>query len=216
MKPLLQIALDLIHEKKAIELAGLIASLVDILEVGTPLLKAVGVNVISVLRTFHPQKLILADTKTMDVGALEAELVFEAGADIMSVCAAAPLETIKAALDKAKGLGKKIVVDFIGVKNKFERAVEISPLNPDYFGLHTAIDVQIKKAKSFKELALFKENFSVPLCVAGGIRPEDIPKLMFYKPAIIVVGGFVTKAKDPKEAVLTLKKEIEYALSKNS
>lgn len=212
MRPLLQIALDLTDKKRALEIANLIAPLVDILEVGTPLLKAVGVEIITSLKQLYPNKLILADTKTMDVGEVEAELVFNAGADMMTVCAAAPLETIKAAVTKTQTLNKKIVVDFIGVENKLERGREIVSLKPDYFNLHTAIDVQQVKGKSFEDLDLFRKHFNIPLCVAGGIIPEDIPKFMPYKPAIIIVGGFVTKAKDPKSAVIALKKEIERAL----
>ena len=212
MRPLLQIALDLTDEKRALEIADLIAPMVDIMEVGTPLLKAVGVGIITNLKQLYPHKLILADTKTMDVGGVEAELVFKARADMMTVCAAAPLETIKAAITKTRLLSKTIVVDFIGIKNKLERAIEIAPLKPDYFNLHTAIDVQQAKGKSFEDLNLFKKQFNIPLCVAGGITPQDISGLMPYKPAIIIVGEFVTKAKDPKSAVLSLKKEIDYAL----
>jgi len=212
-RPLLQIALDLLEAKRALEIADMVAPLVEILEVGTPLLKAVGVNIITTLKEHYPERLILADTKTMDVGAIEAELVFNAGADIMTVCAAAPLETIKAAIDKTKEMGKQLVVDFIGIENKLQRATAIAPLSPDYFSLHTAIDVQKTQGKSFQELAVFKETFSIPLCIAGGITSEDIPILISYTPAIIVVGGFVTKAANPQRAVMSLKEEINNALS---
>ena len=209
----LQIALDLVEGEKALNIAEIIAPFVEILEVGTPLLKSVGIKIIHTLKQRFPSNLILADTKTMDVGELEAKLVFDAGADIMTVCAAAPLETIQAAIKTAHNFKKKVIVDFIGIEDKLERAKKIISLNPDYFNIHTAIDVQVAKGKSFKDLALFKENFSIPLSVAGGITPEDIPEIMKYKPSIIVVGGFVTKAPDPKKAVITLKKEIESVLS---
>ena len=209
----LQIALDLVEEEKALNIAEVIAPFVEILEVGTPLLKSAGIKIIHTLKQRFPSNLILADTKTMDVGELEAKLVFNAGADMMTVCAAAPIETIQAAIKTAHNLKKKVIVDFIGIEDKLERAKKIISLNPDYFNIHTAIDVQVAKGKSFKDLALFKENFSIPLSVAGGITPEDIPEIMKYKPSIIVVGGFVTKASDPKKAVMILKKEIESVLS---
>ena len=211
--PYLQIALDFIEEKKAFYIAEVVAPLVEILEVGTPLLKATGIKIISILKKHFPSNLILADTKTMDVGALEAELVFNAGADIMTVCAAAPIETIQAAIKKAHELNKKVVVDFIGIKDKLNRAKEIVPLEPDYFNLHTAIDVQHIKGKFFNDLGLFKKHFSIPLSVAGGITPDDIGEIIQYNPDIIVVGGFITKAPDPKEAIMALKKEIKNVLS---
>ncbi len=208
----MQIALDLIQADVALEIAQRIASKVDILEIGTPLLKAVGVRIITDFKAKFPDKLILADTKTMDVGALEARLAFNAGADMMTVCAAAPLETIQSATSEAQRWHKDVVVDFIGVKDKRTRALEIVPLSPAYFNLHTAIDVQKTFGKSFRELAEFRD-FQIPLVVAGGIAPEDIPELMKYQPAIIVVGSFVTRAKDPFMAVMALRRAIEDALS---
>ena len=212
-KPLLQIALDVVEEKVALEIATQVAPIVEILEVGTPLLKAVGVKIISKLKRRFPKNLILADTKTMDVGALEAALVFEAGADFMTVCAAAPSETIEAAIGEAKKWDKRVVVDFIGITDKLNRAKEILFYAPDYFSLHTAIDVQKTQGKSFKELAVFKKEFNIPLAIAGGITSEDIKEIIAYSPEIIVVGSFVTKAKDPYRAVMALRREIEHALS---
>ena len=120
---------------------------------------------------------------------------------------------IEAAIGEAKKWDKRVVVDFIGITDKLNRAKEILFYAPDYFSLHTAIDVQKTQGKSFKELAVFKKEFNIPLAIAGGITSEDIKEIIAYSPEIIVVGSFVTKAKDPYKAVMALRREIEHALS---
>jgi len=57
---------------------------VDILEMGTPLLKKAGVsNVVPAFRQAFPDALLLADMKTMDGGGGEARAVYEGGANII-------------------------------------------------------------------------------------------------------------------------------------
>ena len=83
--PLLQIAMDYISLPKALAMAVLVAPEVDIIEIGTPLCKAAGLEAIRSMREICPDKIILADLKTPDVGALEATMAFDAGADMMTV-----------------------------------------------------------------------------------------------------------------------------------
>ena len=71
---------------------------VDILEMGTPLLKFEGVhNVVPAFRQRFPGAVLLADMKTMDGGEGEAHAVFEAGANIIDFLALAGVHTARAA-----------------------------------------------------------------------------------------------------------------------
>ncbi len=83
--PLLQIAMDYTSLPKALEMAVLTAPEVDIIEIGTPLCKSAGVEAIRAMREICPDKLILADFKTPDVGGLEATMVYDAGGDMLTV-----------------------------------------------------------------------------------------------------------------------------------
>ena len=87
----LQVAIDLLTTEAALELAGQVAEYVDIIELGTPLIKAEGLSVITAVKDAHPDKIVFADLKTMDAGELEADIAFKAGADL-SPCSA-PLTT---------------------------------------------------------------------------------------------------------------------------
>jgi 3-hexulose-6-phosphate synthase len=83
--PMLQVALDYISLPAALAMALRGADEVDVIEIGTPLCKAAGLEAIRAAREVLPDKLILADLKSPDVEGLEAKMAFDAGADMMTV-----------------------------------------------------------------------------------------------------------------------------------
>ncbi|RYY09414.1 MAG: 3-hexulose-6-phosphate synthase, partial [Alphaproteobacteria bacterium] len=64
----LQFAMDTLTTAAALELAAAAAPHVDILELGTPLIKSEGVSAITAIKDAHPDKVVFADLKTMDAG----------------------------------------------------------------------------------------------------------------------------------------------------
>lgn len=67
-----------------------LAAGVDLVEMGTPLLKCEGVrHVVPAFRARFPNALLLADMKTMDGGGFEARSVFEGGGNIIDFLAIA-------------------------------------------------------------------------------------------------------------------------------
>ncbi|MEV4649659.1 orotidine 5'-phosphate decarboxylase / HUMPS family protein, partial [Saccharopolyspora sp. NPDC049357] len=67
----LQVALDVATLEDALTLARQTAEHVDILELGTPLIKSEGLDAIKAIKAAHPDKLVFADMKTADAGELE-------------------------------------------------------------------------------------------------------------------------------------------------
>src|ERR1700738_4939453 len=67
----LQVAIDLLTTEDALALAAKVAPYVDIIELGTPLIKNMGSGVITAMKKAHPDKLVFADLKTADAGELE-------------------------------------------------------------------------------------------------------------------------------------------------
>src|SRR3954471_14028231 len=93
-----QISVDVatIQQGLAVAAAGL-AGGVNIVEMGTPLLKNEGVsNVVPAFRRKFPDALLLADMKTMDGGAFEARAVYAGGGNIFDFLALAGVDTAKA------------------------------------------------------------------------------------------------------------------------
>ena len=100
MKPVLQVALDLLNADRALAIAkDAVKGGADWLEAGTPLIKSEGMDIVRQLREQFPDKTIVADMKTMDTGALETEMAAKAGADIISILAASDDGTIRDASD---------------------------------------------------------------------------------------------------------------------
>ena len=86
MKTILQVALDLLNEHRALTIAQeSINGGADWLEVGTPLIKSEGMGTIRKLKELFPKITLVADMKTMDTGALETEMAAKAGAEIICI-----------------------------------------------------------------------------------------------------------------------------------
>lgn len=213
-RPLLQVALDHLDLTRALGCAAAVAGSVDIIEVGTPLLKSAGVRAVREVKSRFPGKLVVADTKTMDAGAIEAALVFEAGADIFTLCSAASRPTLMAGIREAHARGKQALIDLIGVEDVLEAAFRLEDLAPDYVCLHMGIDQQEAEGRlPLEGLALLRQRLELPLSVAGGITPRDVPDLIALSPSIIVVGAYITAGPDPGQAARELREAIERAVA---
>ena len=203
----LQLALD-VDKKNGLSLCNKTKKYIDIIEIGTPLVKEEGLGVIKEFKKFR--KPIVADLKTMDTGFLEADMAFKAGADISSVCGTADDATIKEAVKVARERGKEILVDLIAVKNIVKRTKEILKLKPDYICVHTGIDMQNKESPliNLKRVSKIVKG-KVKVVVAGGINIKNIDKIKKLNPYIIVIGGAITKAKNPVSVAKKLKEVVE-------
>lgn len=194
-KPLVQVALDSLDYQQTVALARQAAPYVDIIEIGTPCLKANGIELLKELRANHPDKLIFADLKTMDAGYYEAEPFYKAGADICTVLGTADLGTIKGVIDVANAYGKQAQVDLINVKDKAKRAAEAAKLGAHIIGIHTGIDQQLAGQTPFADLsALVALGLGVKVSVAGGIKQSTVQQVVHAGPDIVVVGGAITGA----------------------
>ena len=112
---LLQVAID---RPEHLRVAPLVRGLADIVEIGTPLLKRFGIGVIATVHELCPGTPVLADTKTVDGGDVEAEMVLGAGARLMTVLSSASSATHLAVDRIAARFGAFVVVDTITESGK--------------------------------------------------------------------------------------------------
>jgi 3-hexulose-6-phosphate synthase / 6-phospho-3-hexuloisomerase len=209
MKPVLQVALDLLNADRALSIAQLaVKGGADWIEAGTPLIKSEGMDIVRQLREQFPGKTIVADMKTMDTGALETEMAAKAGADVICLLGAADECTIGDAVKSARMFGAKIMVDLIGVPDIVNRAKVLEKLGVDYFCIHVGIDEQMRGKKPLDLLKTVIRQTNVPVAVAGGLNSETIPSVVNAGARIIIVGGAITKAKNVSEATRKIKKAI--------
>ncbi|OCN05866.1 3-hexulose-6-phosphate synthase [Erysipelotrichaceae bacterium MTC7] len=205
----LQVALDTLTLKECITLIDQIQDYVDILEVGTPFLLEAGNEPVKVLKERYPNLEVLADTKIMDAGDLEASGAFAAGADYVTVLGVTHDETITGAVAAAKRFGGKVMMDMICVEDMAKRTKEVEALGVDYICCHTAFDVQATGQNPLAELKVINNSRSTSQsAVAGGVKLTTIDEIIAQQPGIIVVGGAITTASDPVAIAKAMKEKM--------
>jgi len=205
---ILQVALDLINGKRAIQIAReAIEGGADWLEAGTPLIKAEGVSIIRELKKLG--KKIVADMKTMDVGSVEAEMAARAGASIISILGVAGDETIREVVEAGRKYGIEVMVDLMGIDDIKKRAKEVEEMGADYLCVHTSIDEQMAGKNVFSHLKEIAGESKIPVAVAGGINSETAGEAIKNGASIVIVGGAIIKAKDVREATRQIKKAMQ-------
>src|SRR5437879_9572122 len=114
MEPVLQVALDHMHLKRALLAAAeAVEGGADWLEAGTPLIKSEGMEVVRQLKKTFPGTTIVADLKTMDTGAFEVEIAAKAGADVVTVMGGTEDATVLEADQEDRGYGAKVMADIL-------------------------------------------------------------------------------------------------------
>jgi len=205
--PILQVALDIIILKRALQIAKeAVEGGVDWLEAGTPLIKSEGMEAVRALRKAFPDHEVVADMKTMDVGAAEVEMAARAGASIVCIMAVSDDETIKDAVRCGRKYGAKIMVDMMSVPNRPKRARELEAMGVDYICHHVGIDEQMKAITGETELFDLCKAVSIPVAVAGGLNSETVAQVLKAGAEIVIVGGAIIKAAKPAAAARAVKK----------
>ena len=216
-KPLLQIALDSLSLEKAVADAKAAESVVDIIEVGTILACAEGMKAVKTLKALHPEHILVCDLKTTDGGAILAKMAFDAGADWLTVSAAAHPATKEACKKVADEINaenpdlkvpKEIQIEIYG-NWTFEDARDWVGLGVKQAIYHRSRDAElagkgwteedIEKMKKLSELGL-------ELSITGGIVPEEIHLFKDIKNAKVFIAGRALvgeKGKDTAEAIRT-------------
>ena len=203
--PKIQLALDTLSAETALELAGLTCTYVDIIEAGTPLIKSVGIGIVSRLKVAFPDKLILADLKSSDVGAYEANMAFAAGADIVTTQGITTLATIAEVQQEANKWKRRAEVDMTGVADPVKRTMEVKTLGVSLVLYHRSIDQEMTEGAQWDETACDTVRAmcaqGVDVAVAGGLKLDLLPRLAGLPIYGMVIGRGITAHREPLSAV---------------
>ena len=201
MKPVLQVALDLVHSDRALAIATeAVKGGADWIEVGTPLIKSEGMDVVRALKAAFPGNIIVADMKTIDVGGMEVEMAAKSGAGVVVILGLSSDPTITEAVLSARQYGSKVMVDLFNVADKPARAAELEKMGVDYICVHVGVDEQMVGGSPLSELSSVAEAVSIPVAAAGGINSETAAEVVKAGASIVIVGGAITKARDAADA----------------
>jgi len=213
MTPKLQVALDNTSLKDALEAIRDIGKHIDVIEVGTILHVAEGLEPVRCLRALYPTKTILADIKGADAGGLLAKQCFEAGADWMTVICCAEIPTMAAMLKVAQEMGgdKDVQIELYGDWT-WEQAAAWKAAGLSQVVYHRSRDAQAA-GKSWDDEDLKKigrlceKGFKVT--VTGGLTIEDIKLFKEYPIYCFIAGRSIRDAENPEEAAKAFKAEIQ-------
>jgi 3-hexulose-6-phosphate synthase / 6-phospho-3-hexuloisomerase len=207
--PILHVALDLLNLHRALQIAAEAADGgADWIEAGTPLIKSEGMEAVRALRKTLPGKRVVADMKTLDVGAFEVEMAAKAGAAVAVIMGISDDDTVRESVRAGKKYGCEIMVDLLGCVDKPRRARELGELGVDYLCVHVGIDEQMAGGTPFETVRKVAGATSLPVAAAGGINSETAAEAVRSGASIIIVGGAITKSPNVAESTRLIKKAI--------
>lgn len=193
---LLQLAID---DPASFGVVPAVAEFVDIVELGTPVLKRFGVAALMTLRDMAGGRPILADAKTVDAGAVEARLLFGAGATMVTILSVASMATCVAADRVAEEFGGFLVADTIAA-TRLPVAPNEYPPRFAYLALHLATDRRLAGEAVADTVAQVSpmRALGYRVAIAGGISEMTISAVIEAAPDIVVVGSAITQAASPR------------------
>lgn len=207
--PRLQIAVDTFTTQQALLLSDEIYDVVDLFEVGTPMILRDGVHPVRQLKERHPELKVLADTKIVDGGSLECADACAAGADVVTVLAMACDSTIRGVVETAHRFGREVMADLLQVTDIARRAQELVAMGVDYVCVHTAVDAQGEGKTPLGDLReLVRAIPPRRAAAAGGINLQTLDVYLAEKPAVIIMGGALCGAPDVRAAALEAKRRV--------
>ncbi|AMB92480.1 3-dehydro-L-gulonate-6-phosphate decarboxylase UlaD [Aerococcus christensenii] len=200
MRPKLQVAMDITDLNKAIDIAKKVDQYVDIVEIGTILAIQCGMEVVKALNELPHKAKILADIRIIKAGKSISKLVYQTGADIITVISDATEETLQAVVnEKNKYSDKEILLEInenytdkqlhywldLGIKNIiFHRSSEYVLKERDW-GHQDFIEIE----------RLHKMGFKVG--VTGGISFNDLHQFKGVPVDCFIIGRSISKADHP-------------------
>ncbi len=211
-KPILQVALDVLELKRAIEIAEeAIKGGADWIEIGTPLIKSEGMNAIREIKKKFKDRKVVADMKTIDTGAVEVEMAAKSGADVVIILALSDDSTIKEAIRAANKYGCEIMADLINVSDQVKRAKELEKIGVNYLNVHVGIDQQMIGIDVLENLKKVANSVNIPVAVAGGLDATRAAECIRLGAKIAIVGSNIIKKRDVTEATRKIREAIDNA-----
>ena len=198
----LQVAFDLQSSDEILNFMEKNGDLIDIIEIGTPLIIKEGLKSVLKIKKKFPKQTVLADLKIMDAGLLEAQIGFDAGADIVTVLGLASTKTLNGVKQAAVKNEKEVMVDMINHPCPENKWNELKNMEMGLCCLHTANDDSQDGETPLNDLERFY-NFhgGENIAVAGGINPDMIRKINSFHPEIVIVGGYIANSRNQRDAL---------------
>ncbi|SCB90688.1 orotidine 5'-phosphate decarboxylase / HUMPS family protein [Weissella bombi] len=193
----LQVAIDRVPLDKALNLAQELDGIVDIIELGTSIVKDYGLEALKKADFKLEKSQLLIDLKTIDEGEYEFVKGYETSANILTVMGASSLGTLKKTYEIAQDTGKDIFIDLMEIDD--QKVNEISNMPNAIYGLHHSKDATTT-FNAVDTIQAFHESHPEikKIAVAGGVDLDQAKKISNQGIAdVIIVGGKIAGSSDP-------------------
>lgn len=191
-KVAVQMSLDVTSPSEALTMArGALGAGVEWLEAGTPLISAEGLHAVQALRREFPDHPTVADLKTMDGGALEAEMMFDAGATFVVAMSRAHWATVKEVVAMARRKKGLVMADVLNAPDKVEAAKEMESLGADYIIAHLDFDERrhVPGLSALDRLEEIVRAVRIPVQAVSGLSIDKALESIRLGAKSIVIGA---------------------------
>ena len=203
----IQLALDLLDRHQAMQVVREAGPWVDIIEVGTSLLKQCGIDIVEDIRAACPDKPLFLDMKIIDGPEREATLMAQCRAEYYSMLAMASDTAVKKVLAIAHENQARVVFDLQSVPDPVRRARELQALGATMLCVHKNADCGDDPQAAFEEFLQVRDATGLSIALAGGINLDSLPAIKKQlNPDIAIVGGAILKAGVRQDAAIALQK----------
>jgi len=197
----MQVALDL-HD---LEYAGTVAAAAaeagaHLIEIGDPLIKAIGLRAVERIRHAAPDAILVAEMMSADWGRDQVILAAEAGADVVLLIGPASAASVSAAVTAGGRLGVPVVLDVPPAVANHTWVKEMERAGVDGFAITTNIDLGAGEKNPLAAAAALRSWTDLPVTVSGGFSPTDHKVVASPDWDVLVVGRSITEAVDPAAA----------------
>jgi 3-dehydro-L-gulonate-6-phosphate decarboxylase len=210
--PMLQLALDNKTLADALASTRILAPEVDVLECGTILVCAEGMQAVRCLKSLYPNHIVLADIKAADAGSILGAMCYDNGADWMTAICCAPIATIETAMAEAKKRGndRDVQVELTGSWS-WEEAALWKQAGVRQVVYHRGRDAQAAgQSWSDEDLSKIRQlaEMGFDLSITGGLTVEDLPLFKGIPVKVFIAGRSIRDAQDPAAAARAFKTRI--------
>ena len=210
-KPMLQIALDTFDLDSALRTTRLVHDVVDIIEVGTILCLAEGLSAVKTIKTLYPDKLVLADVRVAEAGALISRMVFDTGADWISVLSSASLPTIQAVAKEAFSKGGDVQIELQEgwSTEKMDACLELGVSQVIFHKSRDSEKLASGWAPDMLNLirSMIERGFRVS--ITGNLTTADLVTFKGISIYSFVAGRSIREADNPRATAMAFKETIE-------
>jgi 3-keto-L-gulonate-6-phosphate decarboxylase len=221
----LQLAIDHGLEDQVLSVVEKLSPVVDIIEIGFPMVVTFGLRLVEEVRALAPTSTICVDVKVFHGGTGVTTRCFDAGANIVTVLSGAPDPVIRKMVEKSRVHGGQIMCDMVAPPRKVaQRTAEVDDLGVDYVmvstGFEPEYDYDIDKPRRWsfrprvKPLDLagaVKRNLrNAKLALHTGIDESNIRQILELEPEIVIVGRAILDTDDWVAAATRLERYLPY------